>query len=188
MNNNVNNVTTGKPNVSGSVYYGPLTATLPTDATTALAESFVCVGYISDDGVENDNSIDVAKTKAWGGDTVHSSVTESTDDFKLTMIESLNGDALKAYFGDDNVSVNNATGAVTIHKTGKDMPKKAWVIDEALEGGRAKRIVIPNGQVTSRESIVYKDDDVVGLGITISAYPNSDGQTLHEYIEGVGSV
>lgn len=184
MGNNVNNVSTGKPNVSGSIYYGPLTATIPTDAETELDEAFVCVGYISEDGVENDNTINTNDIKAWGGDIVLKPVTESTDDFKFTMIESKNVDALKAYFGEDNVTVDPDTGAITIDKTSADLPKQAWVIDQVLNDGRLKRLVIPNGQVTNRETITYKDEEAVGLGVTVTAYPYSGNKTHKEYIQG----
>ena len=43
MANTATNVSTGKPNISGAVYVAPMTATLPTDATTALDAAFVCI-------------------------------------------------------------------------------------------------------------------------------------------------
>lgn len=184
MENNAKNVSTGKPNVAGAISYAPTTATLPTDATTALDEAFKCTGYISDGGLENDESITVNHIKAWGGNIVHSSTTEAKDDFKFVMLECTNVDALKAYFGDDNVSVDGETGAITISKTSEDLPRKAWAFDMVLSDERAKRVVIPDGQVTAKETISYKDADAVGYGITITAYPDSNGKTHYEYIEG----
>ena len=54
------NVSTGKPKVAGSIYRALRTAglTIPTDATTALASAFKCLGYISEDGLKNNNNID----------------------------------------------------------------------------------------------------------------------------------
>ena len=43
---NVDNVSTGKPKITGAVYRAPLGTALPTDATTALSGAFVDMGYI----------------------------------------------------------------------------------------------------------------------------------------------
>ena len=50
MANEVKNVTTAKPKVSGAVFYAPLGTTLPTDATTPLDTKFKNLGYVSEDG------------------------------------------------------------------------------------------------------------------------------------------
>ena len=52
-----------------------------------------------------------------------------------------------------------------------------------MRGGRAKRIVIPDGAVTARETITYNDSDAVAYGITVSAYPDSTGKTHVEFLE-----
>lgn len=49
-----------KTKVTGVVFVGDKTSKLPTDGTSALDSTFVNVGYISDDGIENDTDI---KTK-----------------------------------------------------------------------------------------------------------------------------
>lgn len=184
MGNTATNVSTGKPNVTGAVYVGPKTATLPTDATTALPSSFVCLGYVSEDGVENANEMDVSDIKAWGGNIVYSSLTGMTDTFAFKLIESENADVLKAVYGDSNVSVNN--GAVTVNVKAENPVEKIWVFEMALRGERAKRIVVPSGAVTARESITYNDSDAIAYGITVTAYPTANG-THQEYLEGVTS-
>ena len=65
MGNNARYVTTGKPNISGAVYTAPIGTTLPTDATTALdTTAFTCLGYVSEDGLTNNNEMDVSSIKA----------------------------------------------------------------------------------------------------------------------------
>lgn len=182
MANTATNVSTGKPNISGAVYAAPLGTTLPTDATTALDAAFVCLGYVSEDGLENNNELDVAEIKAWGGNIVYRSLNGLDDTFSLSLIESENVDVLKNVYGDDNVTVD-ASGNVTINIVAEDPQEKIWVFELAMRGGRAKRIVIPDGAITTRKAITYNDSDPVAYGITVSAYPDSTGKTHTEYLE-----
>ena len=183
MANNAQNVSTGKPKVSGAVYRAPLGTTLPTDATTALDNAFVCLGYVSEDGLSNSNEMDVSAIKAWGGIIVYRSLTELTDEFKLTLIESKNQDVLKAVYGDANVTTLTGGDTKVVVKA-EDPVEAVWVFDLVLRGGKAKRIVIPDGAITSRDEITYNDSDAIGYGVTVSAYPDANGETHDEYIEG----
>ena len=176
-------VSTGKPNISGAVYVAAYGTTLPTDATTALdPATFTCLGYVSEDGLENDNEMDISDIKAWGGAIVYRSLTGLTDNFSLSLIESENVDVLKNVYGDANVSVDGNDN-ITVNVMTEDPQEKVWVFELALRGGRAKRIVIPDGAVTARETITYNDSDAIAYGITVSAYPDSTGKTHSEYIE-----
>ena len=183
MGNTATNVSTGKPNISGAVFAAPIGTTLPTDATTALDSAFVCLGYVSEDGLTNNNEMDVSAIKAWGGAIVYRSLTELDDNFALTLIESENVDVLKAVYGDANVTTD-ASGTTKVEVIAEDPQEKVWVFELALRGSKAKRIVIPDGAVTAREAITYNDSDAIGYGITVSAYPDSNGKTHIEYLEG----
>lgn len=182
MANTATNVTTGKPNISGAVYVAPIGTTLPTDATTALDTAFVCLGYVSEDGLENNNDMDVSAIKAWGGMIVYRSLNELDDNFVLTLIESENTDVLKAVYGSNNVTVD-ASGNVKVAVKADDPEENVWVFELALRNSRAKRIVIADGAITAREAITYNDSDAVGYGITVSAYPDANGETHKEYLE-----
>ena len=183
MGNTATNVSTGKPKIAGAVFVAPKETTLPTDATTALdATKFVCLGYVSEDGLTNNNDMDVSAIKAWGGAIVYRSLTELDDNFALTLIESENEDVLKAVYGDSNVTQNGDITKVEVKA--EDPQERVWVFDLALRGGVAKRIVVEDGAVTAREEITYNDSDAIAYGITVSAYPDANGSTHTEYIEG----
>lgn len=188
MGNTATNVTTGKPNISGAIYTAPIGTTLPTDATTALGAAFVCLGYVSEDGLSNNNELSVEAIKAWGGNIVYRSLTEMNDEFGLSLIETENVDVLKTVYGEDHVTVD-ADGNASVDVVGEDPIERVWVFELALRGGRAKRIVIPDGAITSRDEISYNDSDAVAYGITISAYPDANASTHKEYLEGAtGSI
>ena len=58
--NNSAKVTVGKPKVAGAIYRAPIGTALPTNATGELSASYVCCGYVSEDGVTNSNTRDVS--------------------------------------------------------------------------------------------------------------------------------
>ena len=178
MANTVTNVSAGKPNATGSIYRAPLGTTLPTDASTALNEAFVCLGYASDDGVKNEHSTEDT-IKAWGGDVVY---TTKEDKFTFTLIESINADVLKAAHGSDNVTGAISTG-ITVAVNDKNEAPTSWVIEMLLNHDTLKRIVIPKGIVTEVGEIEYKDEDVIGYELTVVAGEDGSGNTHYEYIK-----
>ena len=179
--NNTENISVGKPKVGGAIFRAPTGTTLPTDAKSALNEAFEAVGYISDSGVVNSNSPSTSSVKAWGGDVVGDYQTEKPDKFKFTMLESMRAAVLKAVYGDKNVTGTLAEG-MTVKANSKQQGRCSWVIDMILQNNTLKRIVIPVSTLTEVGDIVYKDGEPIGYEVTISAVPDSNGDTHNEYM------
>ena len=93
-------------------------------------------------------------------------------------------DVLKAVYGESNVSVDGS-GNTTVNVVAEDPVERVWVFELALRNNTSRRLVIPDGAITSRETITYNDSDAVAYGVTVSAYPDSTGKTHIEYTEGV---
>lgn len=180
MSNTTTNVSVGKPLVGGAIFTAPLGTSLPTSASASLT-GFTCVGYISDDGVTNNNSPTKETIKAWGGDIVLTTQTEKPDTWAFTMIECLDVNVLKAVYGSANVSGTINSG-IEVKANSKEVDAAEWVIDMVLTGGVAKRVVLPNASITALAEIAYRDNDAVGYGVTLTAMPDSTGNTHYEYL------
>lgn len=176
----VSNVSAGKPKISGAVFRAPSGTALPTDATTALANTYKELGFVSEDGVTNNNTPKSDNIKAWGGQTVLVVQNEKNDEFTFTLIEALNVEVLKTVYGPDNVT--EANGAITIEATADPIPNAVYVIDVVMTGGKAKRIVIPDGAISEIGKITYKDDEPIGYELTVNALPDASGVNHYEYI------
>lgn len=187
MANTATYVSTGKPRLTGGVWVASRTATIPTDAISPLSSDYRCLGYVSEDGVSNSNELDTSEIKAWGGNIVYRSVNGMDDTFVLALIETGNVEVLKAVYGDNNVSVD-ADGNISVNVVAEEPQELIWIFEIVLRGGKAKRIVIPDGAITSRDEITYNDSDPIAYKITVSAYPDAAGKTHAEYIEAGSSL
>lgn len=183
--NSVAHVTAGKPKIGGAIYRAPLGTSLPTNASSALDGAYKNLGFVSENGVTNSNSPESDEIKAWGGDTVLTLQTAKPDTFKYTLIEALNPEVLKYVYGDANVS-GTLQGGLTITANSKDQEANVIVIDMVLNSGTLKRIVIPEGKVSEVSDIVYQDGGAVGYETTLTALPDSYGNTHYEYILSTG--
>lgn len=179
MANTVSNVSAGKPNASGSIYRAPAGTTLPTDASTALASAFVCLGYASDDGLKNEFSTE-DEVKAWGGDVV---LSTKEDKFTFTLIEVLSPEVLKVAYGDTNVTGTSLASGVSVAVNDTQQGGSVYVFEMLLGKDTLKRIVVPKGIVSEIGEIEYKDDEPVGYEITITCGADESGNTHYEYLK-----
>ena len=186
---NANNVSTGKPKITGAIFAAPVGTTLPTSALATLDSAFKELGYTSDDGFTMNMTKESTDIKAWGNDIVLSPQTEYSDGMSMKLIEVLNINTLQVVYGEDNVSGDLDTG-LTVRANSKEAANYSWVVDIIMNGNTLKRIVVPIAKLKEMSEITYKDDEAVGFDCTFQAYPyaNYDGDTHREFIQKTSSV
>lgn len=54
---------------------------------------------------------------------------------------------------------------------------------ELLLNGVLKRVVVPKAKITEIDDIVYADEEALGYDITITATPDTAGNTHYEYLK-----
>lgn len=175
MANNALDVLVG---ATGKVY-GAITGTaLPVTPSASLNAAFKDMGYISDNGV----TLSIGQTsndiKAWGGSVVRTVQTEHNVELKAVMIET-NVNSAGAFFNSANVT------AGVIQITSTTNTRGAWVVD-VVDGSSLVRLVVPDGEVTVHDDIVFKTGEAVGYGVTIKCYEDSTGVKVYEYLATPG--
>lgn len=173
MSNNTAYVSAAKPKVGGSVFVAPLGTQLPTDATTALANTFKNLGYISDEGVKKNMGVESSEKKAWGGDTVLNTQEGFSMKYSITFIEHLNEDVQKVIHGSGNVTGTLSAGR-TIKTKAIEYVDMVWVIEKILRNGVLERTVIPSACISEIGEITEVDNDTIAYPVTLSAHPNAN--------------
>lgn len=174
--------------LTGAVYSAPKGTTAPTNSTTNWAVGWVDLGYVSEDGITESYSDDNTTIKAWqGGATVRSMITSSEATFAFTLLET-KGAVLERYHKGASVTGNGATptGAV-LNVSSATADERAWGFD-VVDGTNHIRIVVPRGEVTERGEIVYRNNEPVSYSLTITAYPDDDGNVAIKYANDLAWV
>lgn len=176
------NIALSKTKVTGVVFVGDKTSKLPTDGTSALDSTFVNVGYISDDGIENDTDIKTKDVTEMGGRTVLTVISSYSETYGFTMDET-NATALALRYGTSNVKTG-PDGAITIDHTMPDGESKPVVIEIPMTNGKIKRILIPEASLSDVDKITYSSGDPIGYSVTLAANASDqiNGATSREWI------
>lgn len=159
--------------ITGAVYAPPVgaTVTAPTTATSALDADLVDLGYIDENGVEEEYSEDTTEIKAWqGGAVVREVISSSKATLKFAMLENKKA-VVELYHKGSSIVTDGATG----HKIDVMTPaadRRPFVID-VLDGTEHLRIYVPVGEVSERDPIGYTTDGAIIYGVKITCYPTS---------------
>ena len=163
MTTTASNVRVG---VSGEVYLADAGTASPTDATTALTAAFVAQGYNTDDGITEQIGESWAQINAWQNSDIVRKVRTTHDVmYSFTLMETSEV-TLQTFYGD------YAAGKVRLR--GDTETRGAWVI-EVLDGPDVVRIAIPDGEITERGDVQYVNGNAVAYPVTITCYPDVNG-------------
>jgi len=180
-------VFTGGPDqlTTGAILRAPLGTTLPTAIATAPDPAFKDSGYIGTDGLKLTPTTSTETIKDWSGATIREVLADFTAKMSWTHLE-LSEEAMKVYFGDDNVTVTPATlttGTLIDAKLNAvELPICAWIF-KIKDGVRKVLITVPLGQVTERGELTFLKTQAVSLPVTLTTYPDASGNNVYIYTD-----
>lgn len=170
--------------VTGGIYVAPVGSTLPTDATSALDAAFTELGFADESGVQEQQNEQINNIRAWQlGEVVRKIQQEHDITWQFTMIET-KLKVLETYYG----NVTGTEDSWEVRLRGGFPDRLAWVID-VVDGDNDLRIVVPEGQVTTRGTVTYANAAAVGYAMTVTGYASTalDGDKGVVYGDATGS-
>lgn len=174
-------VAVGSALVTGAIFVAPTTVALPTDASTALAEGFKCLGFTSDAGLTLSESSSTNSLRVWEGLAEARTIkTERTEQMKFTPVQ-VNADVAKTIWGDDHVTADTSTGALSIGHHGGTLPPIHIVVEMVPFDGAVQRLA-GKVQLTEIGDATYDGQSFEGRELTFNCLVDSTGHTLHEYV------
>ena len=158
-------------------WFAPTGATGPTTATGALDAAFLSAGLISEDGVSRDIKEDSKDVRAYGLATPVRKIVTSTDvTMKMTFLETNKVSA--AVYNRLPVSgagaITVSTGAFSTTEGTFRSQRYAMVID-AVDGTNRVRMYCSSVEVTDRDGLQVKAGEAITYGVTLTAYPDTNG-------------
>lgn len=182
MPNNTANITATTPRQEGEFFRATLGTEIPDDAKTALTEPFKLQGYTDEDGFTVTTDRETSDKKAYGGVTVYTTQDSYGVSLQVTVLETMNVETKKTAFGDENVTQDEITGIIKTRYNSKRLPNSVFIADHLTDQG-FKRQIIENGLVTGVGDIQHVHNEMVKYQLTITAYPNADGDYMVELDE-----
>ena len=174
---------------TGAIYSGDIVTgnSIPNtfEAAEALLSNMTASGYVSEDGLEMSVDISTEDIREWGQSVVRRVLSESVQEINWSLIQ-MDEASWKQALGDDHVT---KVAATTTHgeqlhiKMGAHMPEaKSWAF--TMKDGDFRMIVfVPNGQITSMDSVNFAATEAIALPVTLTCYNDGTGETVHVFID-----
>lgn len=173
---------------TGAAYSGDVIDTVPADFDAAVAAlaSLSATGYLSEDGIAMSTSFSLTDFKEMNRGNVRKGIDDFTGTITYTELQIMSEAVLRRKFGEDNVSVTNATrdhGKQLRVKIGNTLPP-IQTFAFKLKDGDAKAIVwVKQGQVTNGLDITFAANSMASVPMEVSCYDNGANDSIYVFFD-----
>lgn len=173
---NAQNVRVG---ITGAVYKAPPGTPLPTSSTAALNAAYRNLGFVSEDGIEENWEDSVDDIIAWqNASNVRSVTTGSVLSLALTLIETTG--AVLEMFHRGSTMTEPTAGNFRLDVKPVVADPSLWVLD-VVDGLKIVRLSVGNGEIVERGAVQYKNGEPVAYPVTLRGYPDAAGNIVQKF-------
>jgi hypothetical protein len=167
---------------NGGGWVAPVGTTAPTSPLTQPVSPWEPLGAISDDGLVYGFDEDSQEFTPWGlTSPFRTQITKSVRTFQLTLWETARVAVQSIMYripaadlapgGTDNLTSFAETASPTPDRRG-------WWF-AVFDGDTARGFYVPQGEISDRSDVTFKQDEMSGYEITVTAYPDAAGNTVY---------
>lgn len=157
------------------------TPAAPSEFDSVLDAAFKPLGAVSEDGLGYGFDEDSQSFIAWGQLTPYrTQITRSLRTFKVNLWETNRAICKSVMYRVPLADVTpDVSGDFTFNETATPTPdRRAWVFD-VVDGLTLERFYVPVGEVTDRDDVAFKPDEIAAYSLTITAYADAAGVTVY---------
>jgi hypothetical protein len=154
---------------------------VPATYDAAPVASLLPLGAISEDGLGYGFDETNQEFIAWGQLTPYrTQITKSLRTFEVTLWETNRAVCKSAMFRLPVATVAaDVSGDYSFSELSSPAPdRRAWLFD-VIDGTTIERFYVPVGEVTQRENVSFKNSEVSGYKLSVTAYADATGVTVY---------
>jgi len=159
---------------------GAATPATPATYDASLAAGLLPMGAVSQDGLAYGFAEDSQDFIAWGQLTpFRSQITKSLRTFKITLWETNRAINKSLMYRLPVSEVTTTAGDYSFEETAAPTPDRRAFVFDVMDGLSIERFFVPVGEVTNRDDVSFKPDEIAGYSLTITAYADTAGVTVY---------
>ena len=161
---------------------GAATPTAPDSYDAVLDSAFHPLGAVSEDGLAYGFDEDSQEFLAWGQLTpFRSQITRSLRTFQATLWETNRAicKSIMYRLPVADVTPDAVTGNYSFEETATPTPDRRAFVFDVIDGSTLERFFVPVGEVSDRDDVQFKSDEIAGYNVTITAYADAAGVTVY---------
>lgn len=165
---------------NGGGWVGDTGTTAPTSPLVQPVAPWEPLGAISDDGLVFGFDEDSQEFTPWGQTSpMRTTITKSIRTFQITMWETARVAVQSVMFRIPAVDLEPVAGLTSFAETAAPaVDRRAWWF-AVFDGDNARGFYVPAGEISDRSDVTFKQDEMSGYEITITAYPDTAGNTVY---------
>ena len=165
---------------NGAGWVGDTGTAAPTSPLLQPDNPWEPLGAISDDGLTYGFDEDSQEFTPWGlTSPFRTQITKSVRTFKVTLWETARVAVQSIMYRIPAVDLAPVGGLTSFAETASPVPDRRswWFL--VVDGDSYRGFYVPQGEVSDRSDVSFKQDEMSGYEITVTAYPDDAGNTVY---------